>query len=169
MNLELFAKSNAIFSEDRQYRYSLSRKWNDELPVVLFIGLNPSTADETQDDPTIRRCIAFARDWGYGGIMMVNLFALRATDPAVLKLHCDPVGPENNSWIMRGYFQAERAIAVWGTKGSYRERDEDVRVLIGELYCLGLTKGGYPKHPLYLPKTTKIVPFCDGGVNYDYS
>ena len=132
--------------------------WDDDLPAILFIGLNPSTADEEQDDPTIRRCMSFSRDWGYGTLLMANLFAFRATDPAKLRLQDDPVGPENDYWIEREYERAQTRIAAWGTKGSYQNRDVAIRKLLPDLFCLGLTNGGYPKHPLYLPKDTKFIP-----------
>ena len=89
-----------IFSPCRRYRYTLWRAWDMFNPgYVMFIGLNPSTADEVQDDPTIRRCIGYAKEWGYGAFCMTNIFAFRATDPRVMKAQADPVGPENDKWL----------------------------------------------------------------------
>ena len=92
-------KKDAVFSDCRNYRYALWRIWDDAKPYAMFIGLNPSTADETEDDPTIRRCMNFAKDWGYGGLCMTNLFAYRATIPANMMSAADPVGAENNAWL----------------------------------------------------------------------
>lgn len=144
----------AIFSLCRTWRYVLWRVWDKSLPKVAFIGLNPSTADETQDDPTIRRCMGYASSWGYGGIHMLNLFAFRATDPTVMKAADQPIGPENN-YIMRRYAEAAALrIAAWGAHGEHKNRGADVRRLLSNLglHHLGLTKDGHPKHPLYLPK-----------------
>lgn len=153
----------AIFSNDRNYRYVLWRVWDDALPKVAWIGLNPSTADETKDDPTIRRCVGFARDWRYGGIYMLNLFAFRATSPKVMKAAVDPVGLEND-WYIRDYagFRSKRVIAAWGTHGDHRNRAQH---FAGKcelaLACLGLTKGGCPKHPLYLPAATRLIVYSE--------
>ena len=155
-------KSGAVLSTDRKYRYLLWRRWDDDLPAILFIGLNPSTADEKQDDPTIRRCIAFSKSWGYGTLLMVNLFAFRATDPIELKTQDDPIGLHNDYWTRLEYERAQARIAAWGTKGSYQNRNVAVRKLLPDLFCLGLTNGGHPKHPLYLPKNTKIIPYREG-------
>lgn len=147
----------AIFSPCRRYRYMLTRQWDATLPYVCFIGLNPSTADENLDDPTIRRCIAFAKRWGYGGIIMINLFAYRATDPRDMKKQLYPHGSENNRWIKEAGKEANLMIACWGTHGVYRERGAQVKRMLQAYFgdmirlChLGLTKDGYPKHPLYL-------------------
>ena len=149
----------AQFSSDRKYRYALWRIWNNEKPYVLFIGLNPSTADETEDDPTIRRCIQFAKDWEYGGICMVNLFAFRATDPKVIKNSIDPIGSENDMWLINLSQEAGFTIAAWGTNGSYQNRDKEVMELLPHIWCLGTTKNGFPKHPLYLRKDTEYKKF----------
>ncbi len=145
-----------IFSPDRLHRYTLWREWDMFDPsYVMFIGLNPSTADETNDDPTIRRCINYARGWGYGAICMTNLFAFRATDPCVMKTAIDPVGPENDAWLIRCAKEAALIVAAWGMHGRYLARDEYVLKIIDNVMCLGQTKEGYPRHPLYLLKTAK--------------
>lgn len=143
---------DAIFSPDRQYRYALSRVWDESTAKVLFISLNPSTADEYHDDPTVRRCIGYARSWGYGGLWVANLFAYRATDPRELKRISDPIGPENDSWLKELAQDADLIIAAWGNAGCYQGRDRVVRSMLGEIHCLGVNKSGQPSHPLYLRK-----------------
>jgi len=156
MIMEPKVLSSAVISECRRYRYELWRTWDTHKGYVLFIGLNPSTADATVDDPTIRRCVGFARKWGYGALAMANLFAWRATDPKELYVADDPVGPENHVAIHGLIQNAGMVIAAWGTHGSYRNRDEEVRAMIPrfncerKLFCLGVNKNGSPKHPLYV-------------------
>lgn len=147
---QLFTCMSAIFSPDRAYRYMLWRSWSFG-PTVTFIGLNPSTADETADDPTIRRCMGYAKAWGYGTMVMANLFALRATDPRIMLAHPDPIGSKNDDALRDCAARSEQVIAAWGAHGSHRQRSSDVRFMLGgHLYALGLTKSGEPKHPLYL-------------------
>lgn len=147
---------NAIFSTCRDYRYVLWRQWTKGCSVV-FIGLNPSTADETKDDPTIRRCISYAKEWGYSGIFMLNLFAYRCTNPKELRLVEHPIGIENDRYLEK-YLSISLNIACWGTGGLQENRGQKVIELLGRenLMCLGQTKDGHPKHPLYLKKG--IVP-----------
>lgn len=113
--------------------------------------LNPSTADGQFDDPTIRRCMKFTADWGYGGMHVVNLFALRATDPGELREAEDPIGPENDKTILS--YAHWRIVAAWGAHGGYRDRDKAVLEMLknSELQYFGLTKTGQPRHPLYIP------------------
>lgn len=139
----------AVFSPCRTWRYTLTRIWDPKGTPITFIGLNPSTADETVNDPTIRRCIGFARRWGYGRMIMLNLFGFRATDPRDMKKAPDPVGPDNDVWIRR-LAEGIETIAVWGAHGHWLERDHQVLDLVGPVKCLGTTKEGFPKHPLYL-------------------
>ncbi len=133
------------------YRYSLNRRWDIGRPRVGWIMLNPSTADAEVDDPTIRRCMGFARSWGYGGIVVRNLYALRATDPRELRKHSDPIGPDN---LLDECASDPLTIAAWGAHGAWRDRGNSVRSLLNRigipLYHLGLTKDGHPRHPLYL-------------------
>ncbi|KVP75269.1 hypothetical protein WJ96_05795 [Burkholderia ubonensis] len=158
-------RKSAEFSPCRRYRYALWRDWG-ALPgtvdrgYVLFVGLNPSTADETNDDPTIRRCIAFAKAWGYSGLCMVNLFAFRATNPADMLLAPDPVGPDNDACLRRFARNAGVVIAGWGVHGTHLARDAAVKRLLPNLHYLRLTKDGHPGHPLYLPKTLVPQPFA---------
>lgn len=147
----------ADLSLDRTYRYSLWRIWDASKPFVLFIGLNPSTADEREDDPTIRRCINFARSWGYGGLYMANLFALRATDPAEMKSHKLPVGLGNDDVLLELSKQAGLIVCAWGIHGAHLSREHHVYELLKthSLMCLDITKNGHPKHPLYIKSDTE--------------
>ncbi len=158
--MKLAELKRTIFGPDRLFRYALWRKWDDKsLEFVQFVGLNPSTANEIDNDPTIRRCIAFAKFWGYGALSMTNLFAFRATDPAKLRTCRDPIGPKNDEHLLAVATHANAIIAAWGTRGGLLNRDEKVIRLIGNLQCFGVTRDGHPKHPLYLPKTTHLQPF----------
>jgi hypothetical protein len=134
------------------YRYLLSRRWGAGAGA-LFVMLNPSTADDRADDPTIRRCVGFARRWRAPALEVVNLYALRATDPRDLFAHPAPVGPDNDRVIAEAARRAALVIVAWGVHGARdRERTARVIALIGrEVACLGTTGGGDPRHPLYLP------------------
>jgi len=151
-------KKGAQFSDCRKYRYALWRTWRED-DHVMFIGLNPSTADETQDDPTIRRCINYAKDWGFGGIYMLNLFAYRTTKPKELLKAEKPIGIENDAYLKMYHAKEGLNIACWGTRGVYKGRGDEVLSLLGKenLSCFGLTKNGQPKHPLYLKRGIKPV------------
>jgi hypothetical protein len=146
-----------------QYRYVLRREFGNPGAPVIFIGLNPSTADAKTDDPTIRRCIVFAKDWGFTSLIMVNLFAFRATDPKVMARAADPIGPENDATLRQFADMPEPAIciAAWGVGGGLLGRDAQVRKMFPRLHVLRLTKGGHPAHPLYLPKTLKPTLWPD--------
>ena len=155
----------ALFDASRVYRYSLWRRFcasTSPEEMAVFIGLNPSTADETDDDPTIRRCIGFAKRWGYGGLVMLNLFAYRATHSRQLKRAADPVGPRNDLAIRSVSATCGPVICCWGVHGTHRERDS---IVLSQLRSargrsishLGLTKAGQPKHPLYLPACTRRI------------
>jgi len=161
----------AHFSSERDYRYLLRIIWDVNLPRMQCIGLNPSTADEYQDDPTLRRVKGFARSWGYGGIEMTNLFAFRATDPRKMMARIRPIGEilagnndgltnSNDLWITQTRKACDFCLCAWGTKGSFMDRDTAVVKLLkplGDLHCLNLTSGGFPQHPLYVAgKTTPI-------------
>lgn len=129
----------------------------------MFIGLNPSTATEVEDDPTVRRCLNYARAWGYGGLLMTNIFAFRATDPRVMKAHPDPVGPDNDFWLQESARQAGIVVVAWGNHGAFQQRGEIVEDLLGlqgiELCCLKVTKTREPMHPLYLPKNLQPINY----------
>jgi hypothetical protein len=149
-----------IFSPCRTYRYVLWREWDMTNPSYLnVIGLNPSTADESVDDPTIRKCVGFAKRFGFGALCMTNLFAYRATDPDVMKVAEDPEGPMNNDHIIQSFKGAGLAIAAWGVHGAFRRRDIEVLELFYwtklNLHCLRRNRDGSPGHPLYIPYTAK--------------
>ena len=154
-----FINKTANFSSCRKYRYSLSRIWDKQKKFVLFIGLNPSTADEEMDDPTIRRCSGYAQKWGYGGFMMVNLFAYRTTLPSNLKKVKYPVGSENDKYIVKLSKKADITVAAWGNNGNLYSRDKQVFNLVSSLMCLRINKSGQPAHPLYLKKDLKLTKF----------
>jgi len=152
-------RKDALLSEDRIYRYSLSRTWNTSKPYILFVGLNPSTADENKDDPTIRRCINYAKCWSYGGLWMANLFAYRATLPADLKKVNEPVGLDNDMHITNLSKQADMTVIAWGNDGSYLGRDKQVLKLIKSPMCLNINKSGQPSHPLYQKMSLSPQPY----------
>lgn len=145
--------SGATFSLCGRYRYKLWRNWGDQKRVVAFCGLNPSTADHQQNDPTVTRCINYAKSWGYSGMYMLNLFAWRDTDPKAMKAAPEPIGAENNRIILEVAKSVDKLVCAWGTHGSHQGRDKVVMELLRDvnLYALRVTKGGHPQHPLYLP------------------
>ena len=154
----------ARFDRSGRYRYVLSRQWDARRPRVAFVMLNPNRADARRDDPTIRRCVRFAHDWGYGALDVVNLFALRTPEPALLKLAHDPVGPRNNRVLVRVCADAALTVAAWGMHGARQGRAAAVLALLRRrgvtLSCLGTTRTGHPRHPLYLPAATALQPFA---------
>jgi hypothetical protein len=149
---------DARLSDDRTYRYALWRTWDKAQPSVMFIGLNPSTADEEQDDPTIRRCAGFARSWGYGGLIMANLFAYRATIPKEMREAHDPVGPENDWWLQSLSEEAAIVIGAWGNGGQFLDRGNIVIKTFRGMHCLKMTQLGQPAHPLYLKGNLRPTP-----------
>lgn len=150
---------SATISKCTKYRYDLRRSWDDSKGLVVFVGLNPSTADGKQDDPTIRRCIGFAKRWGYGSLCMLNLFALRTPYPQNLLTHPEPVGPENDEYLRTQCEEADLVIVAWGAHGGYLGRDEEVLPLLKAPQALGLTKAGMPRHPLYMHKESMPLPY----------
>jgi len=152
-------KKSAVFSPCRKYRYSLTRSWNSAEGYVLFIGLNPSIADEIIDDPTLIRCINFAKDWGYGGLIMVNLFAYMSTHPKDLKKAKLPIGKNNNKHILKNHQKSQLTIAAWGNDGNLLKRDKEVLKIINNPMCLNINKSGQPAHPLYQKKDQELINF----------
>ncbi len=157
---------SAHLSPCKRYRYSLTRIWDASKQIVCFICLNPSTADAMKDDATVRRCVGFARLWGYGGIVIVNLFAYRATFPRDLILTRDDIiGPENAEAIRIAVLNADRIVLAWGNHGSFQTRATQVVEMLADqgayLECLGKTKSGMPLHPLRLTKTTKLRAYLE--------
>ncbi len=155
--------NGAELSPEGWYRYSLWRQWGEpDGPRVCWVMLNPSTADAEADDPTIRRCIGFSKSWGAAAMEVVNLFALRSTDPKALVRHPDPVGPDNHKAITDAIKRSDMVVAAWGAfqiKHSRPSIDTYCFNLDKPLWCLGKTKAGHPRHPLYVPAVTELEPF----------
>lgn len=150
--------SGATFSTDRKYRYCLWRFWDLEKPRLIFIGLNPSTANETQKDPTIGRVIEFARSWGYGGVYMLNLFAIVDKYPSVLLSGVDPLG-DNDRWLLNFSKMGFDTVFAWGGFKQAEQRAYQVIPLFPEAMCLKKNKNGTPIHPLYVKGDTQPIPF----------
>jgi hypothetical protein len=148
------AASIAVYSPCEIYRYNLTRDWGGTGGRVLFVMLNPSTATEVQNDPSVERCERRARALGYGAFRVCNIFAFRATDPRVMRAAPDPVGPGNDAAIAEGAAWADAVVCAWGTHGAHLGRGAAVAALLRgtgrPLFHLGLTKGGAPRHPLYV-------------------
>ena len=148
------ARSIANYSDCEKYRYDLTRVWDGGGKRVMFLMLNPSTATEVQNDPTVERCERRARTLGYGGFRVCNIFAFRATDPKVMRSAADPVGPLNDEIIRDGIDWADDLVAAWGANGEHMHRGAQVEMLLRGMEIspkhLGLTKAGHPKHPLYI-------------------
>lgn len=162
-------KRDASLSACGRYRWSLSRAWDGDLdnrPRVGWLMLNPSKADAEIDDNTIKRCMGFSKEWGYGGLVVCNLFALRATDPRELYKADDPVGPENDRAILGMIRSCSKIVVAWGTHGCLLDRDKAVLDLLTAAgvrpACLGTTAGGQPLHPLRLSASLRPVPFLRG-------
>lgn len=156
----------ARFSPCRTWRYELWRIWGGGGRWLNVIGLNPSTADENVDDPTIRRCIGFAKTWGYDGLRMTNLFAFRSTDPRGLPASWhQAVGPENDHLLRRTAEDSALVLAAWGVHGRLHNRGSQVLGMLWNkginVQAFGFTKDGFPKHPLYLAATTEPVPWVE--------
>ncbi len=152
-----YISKTARFSLCRRYRYSLERHWTGGEGRVLFIGLNPSTADHKKDDPSIRRCVGFAKSWGFNRMEIVNLFAYRATYQIHLLSADDPVGRLNDLWIRKAHQRSDETIACWGSTGSHMQRSIKVAKSLEGLQCLKLNKDRQPAHPLYL--NVNLLPF----------
>lgn len=154
-------QKRALLDETRKYRYVLTRKINQK-PPILFIMLNPSTADEFQDDPTIRRIIGFTKSWGYGVSIVMNIFAYRSSDPSELRKAIDPIGRLNDYYLDLVSNHVDKIIVAWGVNGNYLKRAKKVidrLPLRNKVFCLEMTKGGYPKHPLYVRSDIVPIPF----------
>lgn len=151
----------AIIDSTEVYRYALVREWDEALPRVCFVMLNPSVADAVTDDPTVRRCMSFARRWGMGSIEVVNLYAYRATSPRALWFASDPVGPENDRYIDVAATRAAVVVAAWGAHGTHGGRYAAVLCRLNAPRCLGLTLSGQPRHPLYVRGDTPLIGLDD--------
>ena len=156
MNSEI---DGAIFSEDRKYRYLLWRTTGVGKGAVTFVGLNPSTADERVNDPTIRRCLGFARSWGYQKVYVANIFAYRTAYPTLLMKTAEPIGELNDNWILSASKESSLVVVAWGNVGQWLGRAESVLKFINKPRCLGITKLGAPRHPLYVSKDVSPLPY----------
>jgi hypothetical protein len=150
---DLFGWNHAEFSPCRTWRYALYRRWAFDGPTMLVVMLNPSTADETTNDPTVNRIEKLARAKDFAAVTVANLFAFRTAYPRVLKQAPDPVGPNNDRWLQRLRVEHEMCIAGWGTHGSYRNRAAKVLAAgwLGDLLCFDTNGDGSPTHPLFIP------------------
>lgn len=159
----LFALSGetkgAEYSPDEVFRYALWRYWNwtDYNRVCTFIGLNPSTATEKKDDPTVRRCTSFAKQWGFDGLYMLNLYAFRATDPRVMKAADDPIGDANDEAIARFANRSGMVVCAWGKHAEPERAAEVLKLLTVPTFCLKLNNDGSPRHPLYVADGTAPI------------
>lgn len=155
--MDLFNQSSATFSQCRKYRYVLSRVWDASKPRIAFVGLNPSKANESTDDPTITRVINFANSFGYGGVYMLNLFAYVTRYPSELKQCKDPI-KDNDEYLSNYSSMVDKVVFCWGNFDVFG-RDVKVAAMFPNAYCLGLNSNGSPKHPLYLKSDTLLIPF----------
>jgi len=153
-----YNSQKAAFSRCRNYRYSLSRSWSDGSDSALFIGLNPSTADHRQDDPTIRRCVGFAKSWGFAAMEIVNLFAFRSPSPDDLYKQDDPIGPTNNRWISSAIKRNHMTLACWGNNGAFLDRAGYILSRYPGLKALKLNASMQPTHPLYMKADMMPIP-----------
>jgi hypothetical protein len=151
--------AGATFSRCRRWRYLLWRRWDEAKPVANFLMLNPSTADEFQLDPSCTRARNYAERWGFGAVLITNIFGWRATDPEEMKSVEDPVGPGNDRAILKAARRARIVVCAWGNHGEHRERGNEVKGMLARygvaLYFLRLNRSGHPAHPLYLPGTLR--------------
>ena len=155
---DLFENNGAEFSACRTYRYCLWRIWDENKPLVMFIGLNPSTANETKPDRTITRIKNIVTNLGYGGFYMLNLFAVVSKDPKVLKTHPDPIG-ENDGWLEKIAPKCEKIFFAWGNFKEAKQRAEQVKKMFPDAWALVINKNGSPKHPLYIKGDVIPVPY----------
>jgi hypothetical protein len=157
------AQSLAVYSRCERYRYTLTRTWAPAAGRVMFVMLNPSTATEVQNDPTVERCERRARALGFGAFRVTNIFAWRDTDPRLMRAAADPVGPANDAAIAAGCGWADLVVCAWGTHGAHLGRGPEVEAMIRASGCrphhLGLTRDGHPRHPLYIAYDRQPLPW----------
>jgi hypothetical protein len=162
-SIDFTKNSHAVLSGNARYRYWLHRSWFTGNGWTVFLLLNPSTADGLQNDPTLRRCIGFAQLWGSRGVIIVNLFAYRSTEPNNLLIHNDPVGPQIDLYLRGAFRMSPRIICGWGAHVIAKRRTKAVLSLMREErtapYCLGVTANGSPSHPLYTSAKAEVVPY----------
>lgn len=161
--LDLFGNFGATFSPCQRYRYALWRIWDGSRPPAMFLMLNPSTADDTKNDPTVERCQRRALEMGYGGLRVANIFAFRSTDPDALYAEDDPVGPENDAAILDAAKTSGIVICAWGGHGAHLDRGRQVLAMLRETgirpHYLELNQDGTPRHPLYVGYDVQPTPF----------
>jgi len=165
MTGSLFEDNGAEFSRDRKYRYALWRIWDKKLPLVMYIGLNPSTASADKNDNTITKLIKVSRNNGFGGFYMMNLFAIVSKDPAVLKTDANPLG-DNDGWLEKISPKCNMVVFAWGNFKEARERSVDVIKMFDDPYCLFQNKNGSPKHPLYCEDETQLMSFFKNKISW---
>lgn len=172
-HVSLFERSGADFSVCGRYRYRLFRHWADHLMPLVFVMLNPSIATAEKDDPTVARCATRAHRLGFGGLVVVNIFAWVSTDPTALLDVADPVGPENDAAIIRAVHDSTSVVLAWGKHGGLKNRQADVLRLLerrgaalsemrserADLLCLGVNDDGSPQHPLYIGYDVPLRPY----------
>jgi hypothetical protein len=161
--LDWRSPSGAYFDPSQRYRYTLWRTWQADLPTVVFVMLNPSTADASCVDPTVRRCLNLAQSWGFGRLEVVNLFAFRTPYPRELRRVKSPVGKDNDRFLLDAAQRANAVVLAWGNQGGWLQRDQVVLDLLqpdGRFYCLGKTQAHQPRHPLYSKRDTPLHPLA---------
>jgi len=162
---------SAKFDVTGQYRYWLQREWDTDQGAIALIMLNPSRADQYQDDPTLRRCISLAQQWQFGRLTVVNLFAYCTASPQILKTAPQPIGEDNDQHILAACQEAQQIVLAWGNWGRLHQRDQAVVQLLmpfrDRLCCLGLNQTGQPRHPLYVPRLTPLLPWRSTCVDDD--
>jgi len=151
--------SDAIFSENKKYRYVLVREWDNNKPPIMIISLNPSTADEKTDDQTIRRCVGFAKNWGYGKLFVTNLFSFRATHPRDLFNSKNPIGEKNDYWLRKLSKGVDKVVLAYGNHGKFKGRHNEILKIIENPYCIKKSKNNMPMHPLYLKYTDNPIKY----------
>lgn len=170
LTIESAGADEAVYDDHRVYRYRLTRTWDRQAPGVCWVMLNPSTATATDNDPTINRVVGFSRTWGYGSAAVVNLFALRSSQPAEVAKSSNPVGPYNDEIVRDAVSHTSAVVVAWGNHGSIANpatgiaRDREIEQALdgSDPICLGKTRWNRPRHPLYLPANTRPVPFVRG-------
>jgi len=163
-------EAGATFSPCRRWRYLLWRRWDEKKPVANFLMLNPSTADEAKLDPTCSRARDYAERWGFGALIVTNVFAWRATDPAKMKAVEDPVGPGNDAAIVKAAKESEIVVCAWGNHGAHKDRSKQILKILSKnkirLHTLRLNANGEPAHPLYLPGKLEPISWAASSASW---
>ncbi len=159
---------SAVFDPTGRYRYCLGRRWHHKGPTLTFVMLNPSRADHRQEDPTLRRCIGLAQGWGYGALTVVNLFGYCSRQPRDLQRVSDPIGPENDRYLLAACTDVPTIVLAWGNSGSLQGRDRAALALLAthrdRCHCLGRNQTGQPRHPLYVRRGARLSPYPNEAV-----